>query len=96
MSWLADLLPSLPTPLALLVWLAVGLVAGLLARWLVPGGDRGFLSVFVGVVGALLGGALATALSVGGLVVVDPAGLVLVLLSAVLALLALRLLQGRR
>jgi uncharacterized membrane protein YeaQ/YmgE (transglycosylase-associated protein family) len=87
---------SLPVPTALLWWLGIGLLVGILGRLLLPGGDRGLLSVFMALVGALLGGVLATVLGVGGLVVVDPAGLVLVGLCAVLALLALRLVQGRR
>ena len=48
-------------------WIVLGLLAGLIAKALMPGGERaGFiLTTLLGVGGALLGGFLATALGLG-------------------------------
>lgn len=48
-------------------WIVLGLLAGLIAKAIMPGGERiGIvLTTVLGVVGALLGGFLATALGFG-------------------------------
>jgi len=53
---------------SILWWILVGLVAGLLARWIFPGRyePTGFiLTVLLGIVGAVVGGWIATALGLG-------------------------------
>ena len=74
-------------------WIVVGLLAGLADRWVRvlgrPGGCFG--SFFLGVVGALAGGALATWLGFGGLLAFDGRSVVTALLGAILALLLGRL-----
>ena len=44
--------------MGLISWIAVGLIAGLLARWITPGPDPGgiIVTVLVGMAGASLGG----------------------------------------
>ena len=46
--------------MGILSWIAVGLVAGLLAKWIMPGDQKaGFIVTMVlGIVGALLGGGI--------------------------------------
>ena len=45
--------------MGILGWIIVGLVAGLLARWVTKTGDLGCLATTaVGIIGALIGGAL--------------------------------------
>jgi uncharacterized membrane protein YeaQ/YmgE (transglycosylase-associated protein family) len=54
---------------AILWWVIVGLVAGLLARWIFPGPrePRGVvMTIVLGILGAVVGGWLFTALGVGG------------------------------
>jgi uncharacterized membrane protein YeaQ/YmgE (transglycosylase-associated protein family) len=48
-------------------WIVLGLLAGLIAKALMPGGERAgiILTTLLGVGGALLGGFLATALGLG-------------------------------
>lgn len=48
-------------------WIFLGLIAGAIAKGLTPGDDRGgcFATTAIGVVGALLGGFIATALGIG-------------------------------
>ncbi|MEM7349201.1 MAG: GlsB/YeaQ/YmgE family stress response membrane protein [Acidobacteriota bacterium] len=78
--------------LGLISWLTIGLLAGLLAAWLLPGEPPlGWWQVAgVGVGGALVGGLLATALGFGGLASYDVRSLATATSSAVLGLLWLR------
>ena len=48
-------------------WVILGLLAGLIAKRLMPGAERGglILTTLLGIAGALLGGFLATALGLG-------------------------------
>jgi uncharacterized membrane protein YeaQ/YmgE (transglycosylase-associated protein family) len=42
---------------ALLFWIIVGLIAGALAKWIMPGDDPGgiIVTMIIGIVGAVLG-----------------------------------------
>ncbi len=53
---------------ALLFWIIVGLIAGALAKWVMPGPDPGgiIVTIIIGIVGAVLGGWLLSLLSIGG------------------------------
>ncbi len=53
---------------ALLFWIIVGLIAGALAKLIMPGDDPGgiVVTIIIGIVGALLGGFLLHLLGVGG------------------------------
>jgi len=55
--------------MGVVAWIALGLVAGLVARALLPGrAPRGVvLTAVLGILGALLGGALGHALGLGGI-----------------------------
>ena len=46
----------------------MGLIVGALAKWIMPGNDPGgiFITILIGIAGALLGGFLSTAIGVGG------------------------------
>ncbi len=80
-------------PFGLLSWLVMGLAAGLLGAWLIPGRPPlGWgLAVLAGVGGALLGGLLATVLGFGGLLGWDLRGQATATLGAVLCLLLVRI-----
>lgn len=51
----------------ILSWLVLGLIAGLLAKWIMPGRDPGGLivTIGIGIVGALVGGFIGTQLGWG-------------------------------
>ena len=53
---------------ALLFWIIVGLVAGALAKFALPGDDPGgiIVTIIIGIVGAILGGWLLSLLGIGG------------------------------
>jgi uncharacterized membrane protein YeaQ/YmgE (transglycosylase-associated protein family) len=80
-----------------MLFLIVGLIAGFIARALVPGPDpMGWLGTMVlGVVGSFVGGTLA-ALLFGGTLDLTPSGLIGSVLGAILVLLIWRSMGGRR
>ena len=52
---------------ALLFWIIVGLIAGVLAKWTMPGEDPGgiIVTILIGIAGAVLGGWLLSLLGIG-------------------------------
>lgn len=53
--------------MGLLSWIVFGLIAGILAKFLMPGRDGGglFITILLGIAGAVVGGFIATALGLG-------------------------------
>jgi uncharacterized membrane protein YeaQ/YmgE (transglycosylase-associated protein family) len=53
--------------MGIIAWIVLGLLAGMIAKAIMPGGERGGLIVttLLGIAGALVGGFLATALGLG-------------------------------
>lgn len=78
-------------------WLLIGLVAGFIARGLVPGRDAmGVLGTMVlGLVGSLIGGFIGDLFTKGDQDF-SPAGLIGSIIGAVIALLIYRAVSGRR
>jgi uncharacterized membrane protein YeaQ/YmgE (transglycosylase-associated protein family) len=81
----------------LIVFAVVGLIAGFIARALVPGPDpMGWLGTMVlGIVGSFVGGTLA-ALIFGGTLALSAAGLIGSVIGAIIVLLIWRAMGGRR
>jgi uncharacterized membrane protein YeaQ/YmgE (transglycosylase-associated protein family) len=82
--------------LDLIVWLLIGLVAGAIARFLVPGRDpMGWLGTLaLGLIGSLIGGFLGSLIA-GGDADFSPAGLFGSIVGAVIALLIYRAVSSR-
>lgn len=53
--------------MGIVTWIVLGLIAGILAKFLMPGNDPGGLviTIVLGIVGAMLGGFIATQLGFG-------------------------------
>jgi uncharacterized membrane protein YeaQ/YmgE (transglycosylase-associated protein family) len=83
--------------LGIIAWLIVGLLAGAIARALVPGPDpMGLLgTMLLGLVGSVIGGLIGN-LFVSGDQDLTPAGLIGSILGAVIALLVYRAATRRR
>jgi uncharacterized membrane protein YeaQ/YmgE (transglycosylase-associated protein family) len=81
----------------LIVFLIVGLVAGFIARALVPGPDpMGWLGTMIlGIVGSFVGGTLA-ALVFGGTLALSTAGIIGSIIGAIIVLLIWRAMGSRR
>ena len=54
--------------MGIIAWIVFGLIAGAIAKWIMPGNDPGgiLLTIVIGIVGALVGGFIATLLGLGG------------------------------
>jgi uncharacterized membrane protein YeaQ/YmgE (transglycosylase-associated protein family) len=79
-------------------WIVLGLVAGLIAKAIMPGDDPGGLIVttLIGIVGAIVGGFIASALNIGDLDEFFDIGTWLIAIAGSLLLLALyRAVAGR-
>jgi uncharacterized membrane protein YeaQ/YmgE (transglycosylase-associated protein family) len=83
--------------MGLILFLLIGLVAGFIARALVPGPDpMGWLGTMVlGIVGSFVGGTLA-ALLFGGTLEISASGLIGSIIGAIIVLLVWRAMSGRR
>ena len=85
--------------MGILGWIVVGLIAGLVAKAIVPGKAPGgiILTILLGIGGALLGGFLAVTLGFGaGVQGFDLRTIVIAVLGAVLILVVYGMLSGRR
>jgi uncharacterized membrane protein YeaQ/YmgE (transglycosylase-associated protein family) len=53
--------------MGILSWALFGLIAGALAKWIMPGKDPGgiFITMILGIAGALVGGFLASLVGIG-------------------------------
>lgn len=77
-------------------WVLVGLLAGILARWIVKDDRTGCLyTIAIGVIGALIGGALMNAAGKKGVNEFDLRSVLVSALGAVVLLLVLQAIGGR-
>jgi uncharacterized membrane protein YeaQ/YmgE (transglycosylase-associated protein family) len=79
-------------------WIVLGLVAGLIAKAIMPGDDPGglIITTLIGIVGAIVGGFIASALNIGDLDEFFDIGTWLIAIAGSLLLLALyRAVAGR-
>jgi uncharacterized membrane protein YeaQ/YmgE (transglycosylase-associated protein family) len=77
-------------------WILMGLLAGALAKLLMPGKDPGgcIVTILIGIAGALLGGFLAGYFGFGGISGFDIRSFLIATAGAILLLVVLRLLKG--
>ncbi len=83
--------------MGLISWIVVGLIAGLLARWIIPGPDPGgiLVSILIGIAGASVGGFIGWILGGTGVTGFSVWSILVATLGAVI-LLALNRLVARR
>jgi len=81
-------------------WILLGIVAGVIAKALLPGADPGgfIITVIIGIVGALLGGFLARALGLGDPIdeFFDVSTWLAAIIGAMILLVIYRAVTGRR
>jgi uncharacterized membrane protein YeaQ/YmgE (transglycosylase-associated protein family) len=84
--------------MGILTWIILGLIAGVLAKLIMPGDDPGgfIITILLGIAGALVGGFIASALGFGTVTGFNIWSIVIAILGAVLLLLIYRLIVGRR
>lgn len=81
--------------MGILSWLVMGLVVGILARFIMPGRDATglFMTIFLGIAGAFVGGFLGSAFGFGDVTGFNAGSIVLATGGAVLLLAARRALR---
>ena len=88
------------TNVGIIGWIILGLLAGIIAKALLPGDDPGglILTTLIGVAGALLGGFIARALDIGDPIdeFFDLSTWIAAILGAIVLLVVWRLVTGRR
>jgi uncharacterized membrane protein YeaQ/YmgE (transglycosylase-associated protein family) len=80
-------------------WIIVGLIAGVLAKWIMPGKDPGgiVVTVLIGILGAIVAGFLATLVMPGDVVTgINITTIIVATLGAILLLIVFRLINNRR
>ena len=80
-----------------LSWILLGLLVGVLAKWIMPGPDSSgvVMTIVLGVAGAFVGGWLGTKLGFGSVTGFDLRSLGIAVAGALLLLFANRKLRGR-
>lgn len=53
--------------MSIISWIILGLLAGILAKWIMPGNDGGglIMTILLGIAGAVVGGWVSTLLGIG-------------------------------
>lgn len=83
--------------MGLLSWILLGLVVGVLAKWIMPGPDPGgvIVTILIGIAGAFVGGFLGSLVGLGGVSGFNLGSLTLATAGALLLLWGHRRLRGR-
>jgi uncharacterized membrane protein YeaQ/YmgE (transglycosylase-associated protein family) len=82
--------------MGILSWIVLGLVVGVLAKWIMPGKDPGgvIVTIVIGIVGALVGGFLATQVGMGAVTGFNVGSLAIAVAGALLLLFVHRRIRG--
>src|SRR3954467_4442503 len=80
-----------------IAWIIFGLIAGLIAKFLMPGRDPGgfIITIIIGVLGAVLGGFIGTQLGLGGVDGFNIGSFVLAVIGAIILLFLYRAIKAR-
>ena len=80
-----------------LIWIVLGLVAGIIAKMIMPGRDPGgfIVTIILGIVGALVGGFISTKLGFGDVTGFNIQSIIIAVLGAMLLLFLYRMVKSR-
>ncbi len=78
--------------MGILSWILLGLIVGLLAKWIMPGRDPGgiIVTMLLGIAGALVGGAIASFIGLGTVTGINIGSIIIAVLGAILLLVLYR------
>ena len=84
--------------MGIIAWVVLGLIAGAIAKFLMPGRDPGgiFITIIIGIVGAVIGGFIGNSLGVGDVSGVNLWSIVLAVAGSVILLIIYRMISSRR
>lgn len=83
--------------MGIISWILLGLIAGALAKFIMPGKDPGgfFVTILIGIAGAIVGGFLGSFLGLGAVESFDLGGIFIATLGAIVLLIIYRLIRKR-
>ena len=84
--------------MGMLSWIIVGLIAGVLAKWIMPGKDPGgiIVTILIGIAGAIVGGFVVGLFVPGDMVTgINITTIIVATLGAILLLVVYRLIASR-
>lgn len=81
--------------MGIISWIVFGLIAGLIAKFLMPGDDPGgfFITILLGIAGAIVGGFIATSLGYGAVDGFNLGSLVVAVIGSLVLLVGYRMLR---
>jgi len=84
--------------MGIIAWIVLGLIAGALAKLIMPGRDPGgiIVTMLIGIAGAIVGGFLFSLFGGGGVTGVNLGSIVVAVVGALVLLFLYRLFMGRR
>lgn len=84
--------------MGILSWIVMGLIVGILAKFIMPGSDPGgfFITILLGIAGAFLGGFIGSFLGLGDVTGFNIGSLLLAIGGAILLLILYRAVKGKR
>jgi len=84
--------------MGILSWIVFGLIAGALAKWIMPGKDPGgiIITILIGIAGAFVGGYLGTLLGLGSVSGFDIRSFFVAILGAIVLLAGYRFLIAKK
>ncbi|MFO1127073.1 MAG: GlsB/YeaQ/YmgE family stress response membrane protein [Rhodospirillales bacterium] len=84
--------------MGILSWIVFGLIAGMIAKFLMPGRDPGgfIVTILLGIAGAVVGGFIGTSLGFGAVDGFNFGSFIIAILGAIVLLILYRVVIGRR
>jgi uncharacterized membrane protein YeaQ/YmgE (transglycosylase-associated protein family) len=82
--------------MGIISWIVLGLVVGVLAKWIMPGRDPGgiLVTILIGIAGAMLGGLLSSAIGLGSVTGFNLGSVAIAVVGSLLLLGGYRRLRG--
>ena len=83
--------------MGIISWIILGLVAGALAKWILPGKDPGgiIITIVIGIIGAIVGGYIGTLIGFGEATGVNIRSIIRAVAGSIILLLIYRMVKGR-
>jgi uncharacterized membrane protein YeaQ/YmgE (transglycosylase-associated protein family) len=83
--------------MGILLWIVFGLIAGVIAKFLLPGNDPGgiIVTILLGIAGAIVGGFIASAIGYGSMTRFDARSLLTAIGGALVLLLGYRFVSAK-
>jgi uncharacterized membrane protein YeaQ/YmgE (transglycosylase-associated protein family) len=84
--------------MGIITWILLGLVAGSLAKFIMPGKDPGgiLVTILIGIAGGVVGGFLGTFIGLGKIESFDLGGIFIATVGAILLLIVYRLVRKKQ